>query len=220
MICDCDPPAQSYVQISRSVANPNREYYACVNPKAKCDFFQWADAPVGGARKQRQAVPAIASSTGNKSQIVFSVAEMILDDGGREMDDTPQSFIVWINIMAPYNTKLTSFFMKSGCRYNERKKLWSVEFSRYNEVIGTLQSDEFFSTHHVVELPRFLLKGLKTFLHKLPPPTARMEPVLSTFMMDTLLPFQLEGLKFVIARKGKAMIADEMVSSNRCDARS
>lgn len=87
-----------------------------------------------------------------------------------------------------------------------------MEFSRYNDLIKTLQSDEFFHTHHVVELPRFLLKGLKTFLHKLPPPFAQPEqPVLSTYMLDTLLPFQLEGLKFVIARKGKAMIADEMV---------
>lgn len=89
--------------------------------------------------------------------------------------------------------------------------MWSVEYSRYNEVIKTLLSDEFFATYHVVELPRFLLKGLKTFLHKLPPPSSLPEPQLSTFMMDTLLPFQLEGLKFVIARKGKAMIADEMV---------
>jgi hypothetical protein len=90
-------------------------------------------------------------------------------------------------------------------------KIWSFDFSRYNELIATLQSDEFFESHHVVELPRFLLRGIKTFLAKLIPPPDRPEPNLSTFMMDTLLPFQLEGLKFVIARKGKAMIADEMV---------
>jgi hypothetical protein len=91
--------------------------------------------------------------------------------------------------------------------------MWSFEFSRYNEVIRTLQSDEFFPTYHVVELPRFLLKGIKTFISKLLPPSERPEPNLSTFMMDTLLPFQMEGLKFVIARRGRAMIADEMVRS-------
>ena len=53
----------------------------------------------------------------------------------------------------------------------------------------------------------------KTFISKLLPPSARPEPNLSTFMMDTLLPFQMEGLKFVIARRGRAMIADEMVRS-------
>jgi hypothetical protein len=89
--------------------------------------------------------------------------------------------------------------------------MWSFDFSHYTEVVGTLQSDEFFETHQVVELPRFLLKGLKTFLAKLPSPSQQAEPDLSTYMMDALLPFQMEGLKFVIARKGRAMIADEMV---------
>ena len=89
--------------------------------------------------------------------------------------------------------------------------MWSFEFSKYNEVVRTLLSDDFFATHHVVELPRFLLKGIKIFNSKLLPPSERPEPDLSTYMMDTLLPFQLEGLRFVIARRGRAMIADEMV---------
>ena len=91
--------------------------------------------------------------------------------------------------------------------------MWRFEFSRYDDLIRTLQSDEFFDTHNVVELPRFLLKGLKTFISKLPSQFERQEPDLSTYMMDTLLPFQMEGLNFVMARKGKAMIADEMVTS-------
>jgi hypothetical protein len=116
-----------------------------------------------------------------------------------------------VNVKAPYNVKLNDFFKRSGCRYNDRLKLWSFEFSNYKKVIGTLQSDDFFHTHQVIELPRFLLRGLKTFLSKLIPPSECMEPDLSTYMMDTLLPFQMEGLKFVISRRGKAMIADEMV---------
>lgn len=117
----------------------------------------------------------------------------------------------FLSFKVPYNIKVTSFLKKFGCRYNDRLKLWSFDFSRYGELVRTLQSDEFFETHHVVELPRFLLKGLKIFLAKLLPISEQPEPDLSTYMMDTLLPFQLEGLRFVIARRGRAMIADEMV---------
>lgn len=114
---------------------------------------------------------------------------------------------------APFHVKLSTVLKKLGCRHNDKLKLWSFEFSLYKEVVRTLLSDEFFDTHHVVEVPRFLLKGLTTFLNKLLPPSERPKPDLSTFMMDTLLPFQMEGLKFVISRRGKAMIADEMVSA-------
>ena len=116
------------------------------------------------------------------------------------------------NPQAPYNVKLMEFFKASNYRYNEKLKLWSFEFSQYNHFISTLHSDVFFDTHQVVELPRFMINGLKVFVTKLIPLSQRPEPDLSTFMMDTLLPFQLEGVKFVIARKGRAMIADEMVN--------
>lgn len=105
MICNCDPPVQCAVQISRSEKNYNREFFKCVNPRANCDFFQWVDAPIGGARRQRQAVPVI-STTGNKPQIIFSVAEMTLGDvdegcanDGHDVAETTQSPSVWINIM-------------------------------------------------------------------------------------------------------------------------
>lgn len=131
---------------------------------------------------------------------------MILSADGSTVQQTPR------------HVKLFDFFKNTGyCRYNEKLKLWSFEFSRYSEVLRTLHSDEFFPTHHVVELPRFLQKGIKTFVSKLFPVSERPEPDLSTYMMDTLLPFQMTGLKFVIARRGRAMIADEMVRLDYCN---
>jgi hypothetical protein len=92
-----------------------------------------------------------------------------------------------------------------------KTRVWSFDFEIYDEFVATLLSSEFASEVSVSELPKFLVKGIKRFL-KLPCDCPEVD--LPESMMDTLLPFQLEALEFVIRRGGRAMIADEMVSQH------
>eukprot|EP01033_Poteriospumella_lacustris_P023068 gene23068-17457_t len=61
-------------------------------------------------------------------------------------------------------------------------------------------------------LPRFLSHGLKNYLKRLNvlPDTTQMELNVTPALRQMLLPFQVEGIKFVIARGGRALIGDEM----------
>ena len=62
----------------------------------------------------------------------------------------------------------------------------------------------------MIEIPRFLLNGIRKFLSS---EAAPQEISLLSGMMDTILPFQLEAVEFVVRRGGRALIADEMVSN-------
>jgi hypothetical protein len=66
------------------------------------------------------------------------------------------------------------------------------------------------------ELPRFLVVGLKSYLRgqeeDIHGSSDIMEPELhlEESFLDTLLPFQLEGIRFVVRHRGRALIGDEM----------
>lgn len=82
------------------------------------------------------------------------------------------------------------------------------DFSIYESFVRELKTASQFAHLEVAELPRFLSQGLPLYQQHLP--TTFAEPNLFPKFRNTLLPFQLEGLKFVIRHGGRALIADEM----------
>ena len=107
------------------------------------------------------------------------------------------------------DNRISSYFgtIPADLKRFSAAKVWSFDFSIYEQFVGTLHSPEFATYVTVSELPRFLVKGLKHFL-SLPPTPPEVD--LPESMMDTLLPFQLQAVEFVLRREGRAMIADEM----------
>ncbi|KAJ1420613.1 P-loop containing nucleoside triphosphate hydrolase protein, partial [Ochromonadaceae sp. CCMP2298] len=69
-----------------------------------------------------------------------------------------------------------------------------------------------FDSLRLTELPRFLAKGFAAYLKRLSKLKVGPDPVVNipAQLMATLLPFQLEGVKFIIRRGGRGMLGDEM----------
>lgn len=81
----------------------------------------------------------------------------------------------------------------------------------YEQIMNRLQSSEF-DQIEVTELPSFLVKGIPRYLNTLSNRTGVEDQALNIepCLMEKLLPFQLEGIRFVIKQGGRAMIGDEM----------
>lgn len=117
---------------------------------------------------------------------------------------------IWFRVTCPSDPRLTSYFqdIPNDMKFFSKSRVWNFDFKIYDEFAATLESSQFSSFVHLCDLPRFLVKALKSII-TLPPTIDDVN--LPESMLDTLLPFQLEALEFVIRRKGRAMIADEMV---------
>ena len=93
-------------------------------------------------------------------------------------------------------------------RYNDGLKIWLIDFEIYESFVNLL--DPYNNNLNIDEIPKFLVKGLMGFLKNsnlfLSDPTVNI----TESMSKKLLPFQLEGIKFVIKRNGRALIGDEM----------
>ena len=107
MMCSCNPPVACGKKVSQTAANPNREYFTCVNPHGNCNFFHWVDAPVSGAFKtqpaRRTTAPSIPAGP-SKAQVVLSVAEMVLDEVDGDSSSGTELARVWINIMVRFGS--------------------------------------------------------------------------------------------------------------------
>lgn len=102
MICRCQPPVECGRRTSHSIKNPNREFFTCVNPAGDCGFFQWVDAPVGGARRVNPP-PAYLPSMG-KTRIELTVAEFVFEEDSD--NDNVSAPKIWINILVRVYTLL------------------------------------------------------------------------------------------------------------------
>jgi SNF2 family DNA or RNA helicase len=123
---------------------------------------------------------------------------------------TGPPFQVWFDVQCPIDLKVRSFYESippDKKKLNSKTKMWSFNFEIYDQFVGSLLSTEYRSAIQVVEIPRFLLNGIRKFLSS---EVAPQEISLLPGMMDTILPFQLEAVEFVVRRGGRALIADEM----------
>ena len=124
-----------------------------------------------------------------------------------EYDEATGTF--WF-VIYPSNSEIVALIQKLDhdmYKYNSGIKIWMLNFAVYDTFLNELQAS---ATNYIVEeVPRFLVRGIKNFMTNevlLTDPELR----LSEKMSDTLLPFQKEGVKFVVRRNGRALIGDEM----------
>ena len=118
---------------------------------------------------------------------------------------------IWFSIVAAQDTVLSNYigFLPAGLKKRcPRTHVWHFDFQLYDKFVGDLTTDPKYSHLDIIEIPRFLTRGLPIYLKCLP--TATEEPKLPPKFADMLLPFQLDGLRFVIRHGGRALIADEM----------
>ncbi|CAK1555561.1 unnamed protein product [Leptosia nina] len=89
--------------------------------------------------------------------------------------------------------------------YDSKSKLWNFSISDYNDLMIKVNP---LSPHVVLgPLPPYVLKILKEKV--LDPNSIDLSPIEAT-LRNKLMPFQEEGVRFGISRRGRCMIADDM----------
>ncbi|KAG6450653.1 hypothetical protein O3G_MSEX006680 [Manduca sexta] len=89
--------------------------------------------------------------------------------------------------------------------YDPKSKLWNFSIDHYQDLMSKVAP---LAPHIVIgALPPFILKVLRE--QTMDPNNVDLTPVEST-LRNKLLPFQADGVRFAIARRGRCMIADDM----------
>lgn len=222
MNCLCNPPKLAVIKTSqRPNENYAKEFFGCAS--GGCNFFSWLGASIPASFQNVNHAP---KRSPKKSS---SVPQMAIRLAFTKFDDGPPVKI-WFGVFHSNNSKLTQLYLsfpREKREYVESTRSWIFDFSLYEEFLNHLQSSEY-EFVDVMELPRFLIVGLKRYTDKMQKHQQRMSEELTrlglldeefplnieTSLLDLLLPFQLEGIKYVIRHAGKALIGDDMVRNS------
>ena len=171
--------------------------------------FQPRPQSHSSSSNQRASSPAKKKSTNSAYNVSvrLNIIKFEIDSG------VPR---IWFSATHAPNTKLTKFYLslpENLRKHDDRMKIWTFNFDLYDKISSQLQADEF-DVVELNDLPRFLVEGLKKYIKKVTADNQDVEAdpelKIETGLLDTLLPFQLEGIKFVVRHGGKALIGDEM----------
>ncbi len=95
-------------------------------------------------------------------------------------------------------------------KFLQSTRTWIFDLVVYDNFISELRIR--ILNVDIVSLPRSLTIGLKALLNV--PLSEVSSPDILPQLRQTILPFQLEAVQFVIAHGGRALIADEMGCGN------
>jgi SNF2 family DNA or RNA helicase len=209
MNCTCGFPAVSRT-VQKEGINKGKQFYICGN--SKCNFFLWK----GSERQMPKSVKSIASSPVRKKE-----SETIVKLFLHKFEEFP-SMKLWFSAVTNGPTALLATFYSTISEnkkfYNINLRLWIFDFEIYEDFISTLLSSHYSPSIDVVELPRFITIGLKKYFTNLSNSSLDETVSLPETLIDIILPFQIEGVIFVIRHGGRAMIADEMGSGKTIQA--
>ena len=197
--------------------NFGRQCYFC----RLCGFFQWADTSADAVRVQpnpysknssvpvhssNSSVPVHSSSTfssGPTLRLLIHIAQI-----------EPRPLKVWFSVTGPRDRSLDDFYTsipREQKKFSQSTRTWMFDMVIYDNFLSELRIR--ILNVDIVSLPRSLSGGLKTLLNAPLPEIS--EPDILPILRQTILPFQLEAVRFVIARGGRALIADEMGCGTR-----
>eukprot|EP00605_Chrysophyceae_sp_TOSAG23-4_P000599 GSChrysophyteH1.ASY1.ANO1.676.1 assembled CDS len=109
-------------------------------------------------------------------------------------------------------------------QYDAQRKLWTISFEIYERLVSVLNSSQYAQCVTVEELPRFLVKGLHSYIENqrgIPEAFQKNEELqlnLTEPFYDMVLPYQLDGIRFIVRHGGRGLIADEMGCGKTCQA--
>ena len=100
--------------------------------------------------------------------------------------------------------------------------MWWFNVTVYDRFVSNLKSDEFKDLVNVDEIPDFLITGIQRYIDNIK--NLRNKSIMISLsstendiftrinqnLLDVLLPYQLEGIQFIINRGGRGLIGDEM----------
>ena len=212
MNCYCNPPSLAVIKTTqRKNENFGKDFFGCAN--GGCNFFSWMGAAIPASLHNNSQAPT--RPTQQHSQLPRVAVRLTVT----KFEDGPPVRI-WFSLCHSQSPRLTQFYLsfsKDKRKYLESTRNWSFDFCLYDELVNQLQASDF-DFVELIELPQFLVRGLKRYIDRIEKQQSlilgtsteislNIEPAL----LDMLLPFQLEGIKYVIRHGGKALIGDDMV---------
>ncbi len=131
----------------------------------------------------------------------------------REIQEGPP-LTIWLSMQCPATPVINDLFSRlpsAQCKFSSTLKMWLFTFDLYDRIVTEFFTPPFESIH-LVDLPRSLAKGLANYQRRISKLNCDREPVLNLNapVLAWLLPFQLDAVKFVVRRGGRAMLGDEM----------
>lgn len=220
MNCQCVPSKPAVVRVSQSARSGGREFFCCPINNG-CGFFAWVgqDIPMslafGRNRPQTTGKPSSygvgssrSSNSPQKTNGKFEAKICV-----HEILEGPP-FVIWLSLQCPATPVINDLFSRlppQQCKFSNTLKMWLFTFEMHDKIVTEFFTPPFESLR-LVDLPRFLSKGLANFQRKVLKLNWELEPALNlnAGILDKLLNFQLEAVKFVVRRGGRAMLGDEM----------
>lgn len=203
MNCYCYPPKHAVIKkVQKTGPNYGRDFFSCST--GTCNLFHMVDnnRPMALNQNLRQH----NENNNNIQTKSFSVKFNILS-----FEFNPK-LVIWTGISCTFHPRLNQSFSnldKSQCYYSNSLKMWIFDFLIYDQIIFIVTKD---LEGIAEELPRFIVFGLKHFIQRINSLNLdqEFEVNITPKLQETLLPFQLDGIKFAISRGGRALIGDDM----------
>jgi hypothetical protein len=220
MNCECNPPKLAVIKVSQKENSAGKQYFTC--PNRECKFFVWAGAhmpaSISGVFMQKK------SSNYNSYQLVSNRSRSPPKSG--RPDDVKvlvheviegHPIEIWLSMQCPSNPVIEDMFKRLGptkCKFKNELRMWTFNFEVYDKVVSEFTTPPFHGLH-LQELPKFLANGFSNYLRRLRKlalgPTPQIN--LDDKILGVLLPYQLEAVRFVVRRGGRALLGDEMGKS-------
>jgi len=209
MNCNCNIPAVT--KTSQKIgANYGKPYFSCGN-RQQCNFFCWANTSMPISTFAQSKYSNNNTKYNNQSSNVDTSNKLCVSLKLTEFEDTNPPRI-WFSTVHGYSKDLDAYYSTIPVgmkKYDNSKKMWLFDMIIYENYINELQSSKFSDKVYVYDIPKFLSNGLKKYITKLSKPVD-MTLNIEESLYDTLLPFQVEGVNFIIKRHGRGLIGDEM----------
>lgn len=231
MNCHCDPPQPASIKTSSKIDTKGKEFFCCRS--GVCDLFHWIGSSIPNSLNariplQQRSFAAVGCETlDRRIPIPFCLKQnsaFVLKLHISEFEDistSQRSPRIWFNSIGPINHQILKFyncFSSELRKYNDRLKIWSFDFIIYEQFVSKFLSSDIQANFkgdgigaNLEEIPKFLVLGLRNFLSSYiggVPDASDLR--LEDDLLDTLLPFQLDGIKFVVQHNGRALIGDEV----------
>lgn len=214
MNCHCQPGQVAVLRkSSKNNENFGREFYCC--PTSSCQFFHWADSkvpPTLHARNSASQRPADTFRNNRPFQQNQSKQSAQSNPYNAKFSFVSyKNSTFYLGLTCPYHASIYSFMQNHSteCKYEHGLKMWTFDLKIYDKVLPLVKEAGF----QPEELPRFLTEGIKKYLNKIRislDGDQDEEPNLTPSLRHLLLPFQIEGVKFIIRHGGRGLIGDEM----------
>ena len=189
--------------------NVGRPFFRCAQ-QPPCDAFEWADTP---SRRIPNAITAASSTTTAAAPAAAGAPRAAREPvvcKFEAVDDATFSLS-----FQPFSTALVDHLKTQQGRWNDAARHWLFPLSSYDALLESLKTLPASPSAPLLDLTDELPKVVRKWLAKevKPPPLITDETLLSILpphLASSLLPFQLDGVRFALSKGGRVHLADEM----------